>query len=733
MAGAAALIPATGALAQHVIYQTAPAGSQPARAKPPSSDTTVAPLVVTGKRPDVITSIDRKSYSVASDLQATTGSIADALRNVPSVEVDLEGNVSLRGDSNVTILLDGKPSAMFSGDGKGDALQNLSADQVDRIEVMTNPSAAFRPDGSGGIINLVTRKTRKPGTSGSVRANAGNDGKYNAGASGVQRAGKWTFSGDAGFRHEAVKGSTDTERAVLDPVSGDFLEQRLSAVSNGEGDMRNARASIDYDPDASTRLSASLTHRTVAFTSDVVETFEAGDAAGAPAAAFTLNGSNTFDIKNTEGRIGLLKRFSGEGHELTADLTRERSEFDRGSHNFIDASLPVQAVTYTTFSNATTNNRSELQIDYTRPFKGGAQLKTGFDIERTELTYDNFGVSGPTPGGLAPDPALTNLFLYDQTLAAAYVTYQRPFGKLTMQLGLRAEQAYIDTDQVTSNQQNQNDYGALYPTAHLSYDLSETQQLTASYSKRVQRPNPQDLNPYLVYVDPQNYQSGNPNLDPEETNSFEIGWQRRGGGGFLQATVYYRDTTGSITSVVEDIGGGVLLTTRDNLGSRRAAGLELVANGKLTKSLSYNVSGNFYWNEIDAANLGFAGTRSGTSASGRASLNWQPTSKDFFQINGFMMGDQLLPQGERKATGMLNLGYRRKIDDQLSLVVTAQNVLDSFEFTTVIDTPDLRDTTTRRMHAGAAFFLGVTYSFGGQGGKRDREPQFDFGGGDVPG
>lgn len=182
-----------------------------------------------------------------------------------------------------------------------------------------------------------------------------------------------------------------------------------------------------------------------------------------------------------------------------------------------------------------------------------------------------------------------------------------------------------------------------------------------------------------------------------------------------------------MTSVTRDIGGGVLLTTRENLGESRNGGLELVANGRLTPKVTYNVSGNAFWNEIDARALGFTGTRSGTTLSGRANLNWQATPKDFLQINAFTSGKRLTPQGSRSAIQMVNLGYRRKLNDKLSFVVTAQDVLDSFKDDTIIDTPLLRDRTERRPQVRAVF-VGFTWLFGG--GKQ-REPGFDFGGAQV--
>lgn len=189
----------------------------------PKADATVGEIVVQGAPPPIRLDVDKKSYSLSGDLQATTGSISDVLRNVPSVEVDVQGNVALRGDPNVTIMIDGKPSGLFRGEGKAQALQSLPADQIERIEVITNPSAAYNPEGTGGVINLITKKTAKPGANGSLRANLGTGGRMNAGVSGTYRNGRLTLTGDASVRHDKPGQQYTGVRALIDPASGAVL------------------------------------------------------------------------------------------------------------------------------------------------------------------------------------------------------------------------------------------------------------------------------------------------------------------------------------------------------------------------------------------------------------------------------------------------------------------------------------------------------------------------------
>ncbi|MBU4432851.1 MAG: TonB-dependent receptor [Alphaproteobacteria bacterium] len=718
LAAAAVILPAGLALAQTPVAPTA--------ARPPAKPAAAAPtavegVVVTSDANAMRTSIDRRSYSVANDLSARTGSISDALRNIPSVEVDVQGNVSLRGDANVTILIDGKPSGLFSGDGKADALHAMPADQIDRVEVMTNPSAAFRPDGSAGIINLITKKTRKAGASGSVRANASSDGRYNTGVSGSYIKGKLTLAGDAGYRHDEQKFRSFSDRSTFDTASGLFQDSRQASQSEGAGDSTTLRANADYDLDARTRVSAELSYRGMAMDMDSHETYQGENTAGQVIRAYDRLSNFQIDRDNTEAKATWRRQFKGSEHELVAAFEYGATKTARDLRAFTDNAAAADY--YETSSFAIDQTRTSVSLDYTRPLPGSAKLKTGFDFDLgLHNDYDNRGARGATPGGLVIDPARTNRFVYDQSVYAGYATYERPFGDLTVQTGVRVEQVTIDTNQITSGLKGANDYLRAYPTLFFSYALSGDQQLRANYSRRVQRPQAQDLNPYRVYQDPFNYRAGNPDLKPQVTDSYELGWQYRQGQAYYLATAYYRQSAKGVTDVVRDLGGGVLLTTKENLGQSRNGGLELVANGRLTPKLTYNLSGNLFWNEIDAANLGFANTRSGTSASGRASLNWQVTPADFLQISGFTSGRRLTPQGYREPVQMLNLGYRRKVSDKLSFVVTVQDALDTFRDAVITDTPTLRDRTERMPRIRSVFF-GLTYSFGG---AKPKPQGFDF-------
>jgi outer membrane receptor protein involved in Fe transport len=699
-------------------------------AAPPAKDEEASALtdvVVTARPNEVRTSIDSTSYSLANDLQATTGTLADALRNVPSVEVDPDGNVSLRGDANVTILVDGRPSTQFNGPSRGQMIQQIPADQYARVEVMTNPSAAYSPEGSGGVINLITKPTTvKPAvtTTGSIRANIGDAGRYNLGASVAHVNGKLTLSADAGVRHDGYVAEVNRLRERLDTGSGQFLQSRTTSQVDGASDNFYVRLAAEYNLDAQTQLVAELRHTDVDAGGDSVELFEADAVGGGIASSYRRTSDGGFEGQFSGATARVVRRFGSEpGHDWTNEIRFDRNKFQFGGDTFTDQIIPTATPFFELIDNQNEQDQIGVTSAYVRPMSNGAKLRLGYELQATMLELDNSVARGTDRAALTPDPTVSNMFNVDQTVHAIYATYERPFGeKLSAQFGLRLEQANLDLDQITSNIQTSQDYFRAYPTGHVSYQLDDTQTLRASYSRRIQRPQPGDLNPFLTYGDPQNLRSGNPDLLPQETDSFEFSWQKRVQQTFYQATLYYRDTRDAFTQVTSDLGDGVFLTRPENLGSSRSTGLELVANGALHPKLRYNASVNVFRQEIDASGIPGAVDSEADSISGRLSLNWQPTAEDFVQLSGIWAGDQLLAQGTREQSTLVNFGYRRKLNDKWSLQMTVRDVFDDFGSTTTIDTPAFRDRTDQTF-GGRAAYIGLTWNFGG--GQR-RPEQFDF-------
>jgi outer membrane receptor protein involved in Fe transport len=699
----------------------APAPAQPQQPPRPSrpAGERQPEIVVTGTRAEVVSTPDRTSFNVANDLQVQNGTLADALRAVPGVEVDLQGNVSLRGDPGVTILIDGRPSAMLKGDNRGDVILSMPAGRIERVEVMTNPSAANSPEGSGGIINLVTRQARKDMTTGTVRASAGLEGRGALSLSGSRNAGGLTLTGELGYRRFTGDTEAVQLRSRLDPATGMFVDSRLDSDIDQRNGFATARLGVEYDLDKKNRLSTELSYR------DGRGEVRRDDhfAAPGPAQSYDRDSETDLSQRGLSALASWRRTLPGKDHELVADVEVERGRLSREVEAFTDfVAAPDFAER---IRNAGRRSEDNVKLDYKRRLGDDSSLNLGYQGNFQRSEFDFTGVRGPNFGALAPVPGLTNSFDYDLAIHAWFGTFVFPVGKLDAQAGLRIEQVDTELDQITDSVRFENDYFRIYPTLHLGYELNKREQLKASYSRRIQRPSPQDLNPYTFYVDPQNLRRGNPALKPEVTDSFELGWQHRKAGTFWSLTGFYRRSRGGVTDIISDLGGGVFLTTRANLATAERAGVEAIANGKLSKTLSYNASATFLWNAIDPRPSGISARRSGTTGTARVNLSWQPTKSDFFQLNAVYSGRQLLPQGHRRSGPILNLGYRRKLNDRFSLLVTGQDVFGTAKQVVLFDTPTLRDRFEQR-GIGRVVLLGLTWNLGDQNPKRRQDPQFDF-------
>lgn len=682
-------------------------------AKPPG---TVAEVTVQGQSTGTRTDIDRRSYDITKDLQTTTGSVADALRNVPSVQVDVQGNVALRGDPNVTIMVDGKPSSLFKGPNRAQILQSLPASAFERVEVMTNPSAAFRPDGSAGIINLIPKKARQMGRAGSIRATAaaGDKGQLNLNISQVGR--KLTLTGDAAWAHETQDVTLRDRRSSLSPATGTFLSSAQDTGISQTVDVLTGRAAFDYDPDSRTRISGELRDTSIRADASDLTAFT-GQAPGGTI-GFDRTGKVKLDRNNLAANGSWRRKFGSDpDHELVVDLTQEHNTDRIRRNESLTSAGPTPPSRSEDIRNDTDTDQTHVKVDYTRPYEESRKLKTGYELEYDRSDFDNFGETGPLAGPAAPNPGLIDRFAFRQAINGIYATWQQPLGdKLTVLGGLRIEDTQIDLRDETTGFRGSNDFTRAYPSLHLSWKLDDVRQLTASYSERIVRPQPADYNPFRAYRDPFNFTAGNPNLRPQETHSFEVAGQYRKGFTYYLGTLYYRQNDKGVTDVVTDLGGGVLLTTKQNLSSSRNGGLELVASGRKGK-LTYGASTDAFWQEIDATGLGFPDKRSGWTLSGRGALTFQATAKDQFQLVGQLTGKRLTPQGYREPMGLLFAGYKHTFNKDWSLTVSARDLLNSFHDTLVIDTPTLHDRVETKVKLRAVF-VSLTYSFG-QGPRKD--------------
>jgi outer membrane receptor protein involved in Fe transport len=705
----AALLAGTSVRAQTSL----PPASGAERPQPQAGQT----VTVTGSRPQVIDAPDRLSFNVANDLGAQSGSLADALRNVPGVEVDLQGNVSLRGDSGVTILVDGRPSGQLRGEGRGDALLSMPANNIERVEVITNPSAAMSPEGSGGVINLITRKQRAAGTSGTIRANVGLKERGNVSLSLTNSRPGTTLTGEAGYRRFTNEIEVEQGRIRFLPLSETLTSRQVSEFDN-VAESKNARVGIEHDLNKTNRLTAEISFRRGDITSDREE----GYIGNAVEPGFNRVSEQDMNQQIVSLRTGWRKTL-GKDHSLSLDLEHDRGGMERVIEGrLFGASVPT---TFERIENDIDRNDSRVKLDYKKPLGEGRSLNLGYEYEQQSADAESIGQSGPSLTSLSIVPNLTNAFDYRQEVHAWFATAQVNSGKWEFQPGLRLEQVDLSINPKTGAGKFRQDYLRVYPTLHIGRALSERTKLRASYSRRIQRPGPLDLNPFVFTIDPRNVRSGNPNLKPEITDAFEISLQYRKDATFISLTPFYRRSTDGFTDIVEVLPDGTLLTTRANLGKGNRLGLDAIVNGRLSKRLTYNLSGTVQRWTLDAdGSRNMFDEVSDLVGSARGSVTWQPNAKDHLQLSGNWSGKHLLAQGYRTLGPIVNLGYRHKINEQMSLSLTGQDIFGTARQKVVIRTPFVRDELMFKVGA-RAFFLGLTYNFGGNGRRRQDE-RFDF-------
>ena len=366
----------------------------------------------------------------------------------------------------------------------------------------------------------------------------------------------------------------------------------------------------------------------------------------------------------------------------------------------------------------------EFKADYVRPMPGMGQLKAGYDLKNNVQSIDGSALSGPTAATATPNSLFANLFSYGQLLHAAYATYEQPVGDFTLLGGLRLEDEHLSLRQANPNTDVERNDLQVFPSVHMTYKATGETQWVLGYSSRIQRPTLNDLDPWLSMGDPYNYYVGNALLRPEVTQSIEGGWQYRKGAQSYLGTLFYRQSENGVSNAVSDLGGGVLLYERENLASSRTAGLELVAAAPLSKTLSYNLSTDLYWNEIRAPAPTVLQTRDFTTASGRLGLNWNPTKIDLFQANFQLNAGRLNPEGHVDPLYFMTFGYRHKFSNKFAVTAQAQDPFDLVRQDTYLDGVGLDQHQALKVHI-RTFMFGFTYNFGGSG-KAGPDKGIDF-------
>ncbi len=629
-----------------------------------SSVNSLDEVVIQGEKSTMELSLDKKIFNVGKDLANAGGSAVDILTNVPSVAVDVDGGVSLRGSSNVTILIDGKPSGLVSLKGSS-GLQTLQASMIERVEIITNPSARYQAEGMAGIINIVLKKERKEGINGSFDLITGQPTNYGVAANVNYRTKNLNFfiNYTLSYRNSPGRNSLYQELYRNDST---FISER-TMTNKLKGMNNSARGGLDYYFNDKNILTAAYTYRLSKgkrfsnlnyydylgtknnLTGRTNRTQEEDETE--PNSEYTLTYKKTFDRKGQEFTADVRYLDNWED----SDQYYNQSSFRPDDSFIAESDLLQRAVNYET------EKQLLFQADYIQPFGKEGKFEAGARTSSRDMT-NNYAVTDELEDGSSvPIAGLTNNFLYKERISAAYGIIGNKYNKFSYQAGVRVEWTGVTTELRQTKEVNERNYVNAFPSLHISYDLAKQNAVQLSFSRRIRRPQYNDLSPFMTYTDNRNYWSGNPDLNPEYTNSFELGHLKYFEKGTVTSSLYYRHTNAKIISIRNVDDNGNSYTRPENLGLEDAYGAEFTSSFNLYQWWKLDGSLNFFRAITNGTGVNEAYSSDTYSWYVRTMSRFTVWKSIDFQLRANYEAPQKTPQGRRKQLSTLDLAATRDI------------------------------------------------------------------------
>jgi outer membrane receptor protein involved in Fe transport len=659
--------------------------------------------------------IDKKVFNVDQNIAAAGGSASDVLSNIPSVEVDTEGEVSLRGNSAVTIWINGKASGL-SADNRAQILEQMPAENIDRIEVITNPSAKYSPEGTAGIINIILKENRKAGYFGSVQAGVNSRGGYNFGFNYNYSSKKLDAYASLNQRSRVFVGGSNSLRNI------NGAERFLHQVADIDGRRNNffGRAGLTYHLTNSDHFTLTGFNMFGKGTNDNLTNYTSNIPG-----SFTQSERHTLsDNKMLGGNVQL-----GYKHDFN-----KQSNIDfTASYNtwgMDNESVYTQTSVYSADNQTSSYQRQtvdvgphnwEFQLDYVNAFSENSKLEAGYKgtIGREDSPVETF--SGTTKDNAVITPELFNRFIYNQDIQALYSTYTGRLDKFGYQLGLRGEYSSIRTRSLRYGETDvpfhNNNYFNLFPSLFLSYALPSSNEIQVNYTRRIMRPRGPQINSFKNITDSTNISFGNPDLLPEYSNSFELNYIKNWKNHILSFSGYYRSTD-NIVQRITYLDENIMKSTFDNIAGTSSAGTEFVLKNKFARFADLTTTVNLFYNKLD----GFSYTPEGMTApvTGIAQENFSWDAKIIanfiipklfsLQLTGDYHAKQLIAQGYRKANYSLDAGIRR-VFGKISASVNARDIFNSRKWHTVTSGEGFSQ-DSKNWRGGRFVGLTLTYNFG---------------------
>jgi outer membrane receptor protein involved in Fe transport len=529
--------------------------------------------------------LDKRVFTVGTDLSTTGASALDVLNHVPSVSVNIEGEVSLRGSSGVQILIDGKPSIL--ADGQGNALGTITADMIESVEVITNPSAKYDAAGTAGILNIVLKKEEQKGLNGSVSLNTGSPDNHSVGFSLNRRTNKFNLFTQMGLGYRSLP--RFAEAVNTDRNSGTTIASEGSSYRNEN--FYNITLGTDYHIDTRNVLTLSGNFAYEVESNPSSTAFSSFTGTDALTSEWVREEET--EATNPKWQYDLqYKREFKDNKKHTLLMSAQGSYFGKDQSSQFTTNTLLGTTVNGDQRTATKFNRADqtLKLDYTDPLSDKLTLETGAQYALNDVG-NNYAVRNLIDGDYVLDPDLTNDFQYDQKVLGIYGTGSYESGKSGIKLGLRMERTDLRTLLTTTNEGNDRVFTDLFPSAHATHKITEFFSLQAGYSRRIDRPRLWDLNPFFNITNNYNIRTGNPDLQPEYTNSFEITSILIVKKASLNASVYHLYTT-DVMERISIFADNVNTTIPLNIGTNGATGFEFNAKYDPYKWVTLNADLN---------------------------------------------------------------------------------------------------------------------------------------------
>ncbi|MBL4576851.1 MAG: TonB-dependent receptor [Flavobacteriales bacterium] len=685
---------------------------------------------ITAEKSQVETGLDKKVFNVQKDLSNIGGNAADVLENVPSVIVDVDGNVSLRGSENVRILIDGKPSGLM-GISPAKALEQIPANTIESIEIITNPSVRFDAEGIAGIINIILKKDRANGFNGMLSVTTGYPHRHNANLTFNYKLDRLNFFGTVGMGYRQNPGSviyhretTSNDTLTTLDQDGEFTRGGLSYTYRLGTDYLISKkstvtVSAGYSPSSGSN-ERSTDYRTYDYKSILqnLSTRESMD--NEIESSLSLNFGYEQRFKKKEQKLNFDVRYSEGVEDGFMEMNEEYALLDY----LDDLNAPLQQRT----NDLKKQSNLVIQADYIHPLNETAKVEFGYKsvVKKTDLNYKVEEFSD-IPALWLDLIGISNHFIYDESIHAAYGMYNRSINGFSYQVGLRAEQTYSTATLKETNEVYDKSYLNFFPSVHISKKLKQENKIQFSYSRRIKRPRSRNLNPFNSYADPLNLWIGNPDLNPQLTHSLEIGHLKYWNKAWFGSSIYYRHTDSVVTRIRTIDSNGVSTTRPDNLTKRDEFGVELTFSRNLTDWWKVNGSFNYFRSIADGGNLNSEYNADAFSYTGRLNSTMTLFNILHLQIMYNNRGPRVTVQGTRKAINFMDIGLRMDIlNKKGSLSLKVSDVFNSKRFIMESYGEDFFIETKYR-HSFRIVFLNFTYKINRYKPKRrKREHDYDM-------